>query len=282
MGMLAIFGGLGVLGLALVCYQFGRRAGAQSGEAGRVELNRSLVEARVELRETQQREVQSLQEVAALEARLDEMGAALEREREDRLRTAGQADLLRERLEVFERDARALGKTLGEKQQSMSETLDDLSRRARSRDDAAARLKEIQERLQSDEKRQRTAEDDVAMALRSFGERGDKLHQQIAAIASQIEVLEAALREKTGQSRREADDIRSELETLRGVIDEKIGHSRREAEDIRTQIGPLLEAHGQRGANDEKLSQEFDRLRESIAESLGDLSERLRRAVGRS
>ena len=51
------------------------------------------------------------------------------------------------------------------------------------------------------------------------------------------------------------------------------------ASDIRSQIAPLLEAHAERGTSDERLSQEFDRLRESLAESLGDLSERLRRAV---
>ena len=117
------------------------------------------------------------------------------------------------------------------------------------------------------------------MALRSFGERGEKLNQQVTGIVSQLEVLEAALREKTAQSRREADDIRSELATIRAAFEEKFGHGQREAEDIRSQISPLLEAHEHRAATDERLMQEFDRLRESLAESLGDLSERLRRAV---
>jgi hypothetical protein len=62
-------------------------------------------------------------------------------------------------------------------------------------------------------------------------------------------------------------------------MDEKFSQGRREAEDIRSQLAPILESHEQRAATDDRLSQEFDRLRESLAESLGDLSERLRRAV---
>ena len=119
----------------------------------------------------------------------------------------------------------------------------------------------------------------VSVQIAGISERHDRLQEQVAEMHQQVEVLEAALREKMSQSRREGDDIRTELHSLRGDIEERIGHSHREAEDIRTQLAPLLEAHGQRGADDERLSQEFDRLRESLAESLGDLSERLRRAV---
>jgi predicted nucleic acid-binding Zn-ribbon protein len=124
------------------------------------------------------------------------------------------------------------------------------------------------------------------MALRSIGERGEKLNQQVASLLQQMETLvgqvqslETALRDKTSQSRREADDIRSELQTLQGMVDEKVGQGRRESEDIRSQIAPLLDAHGQKGAADDRLARDFDRLRESLAESLGELSERLRRTV---
>ena len=44
-------------------------------------------------------------------------------------------------------------------------------------------------------------------------------------------------------------------------------------------ISALLEAHGQRHAADERMLSEIDRLRESLADSLADLSEHLRRAV---
>ncbi len=217
--------------------------------------------------------------IRVLEARLDEALAAIAQDQDERLRAAQHNRTLFERLDGLERDALALGKSIGEKQLSMGDRLEALAVDLRARHEVASRVQEMHERMVTEEKRQRTAEDDVSMALSTFGERGEKLHHQITAIAAQVEILEAALREKTGQSRREADDIRSELETLRVLIDEKIGHSRREAEDIRTQIAPLLEAHGQRGGNDERLSRDFDSLRESIAEALGDLSERLRRAV---
>ncbi|MEP6769152.1 MAG: ADP-ribosylation factor-like protein [Acidobacteriota bacterium] len=229
----------------------------------------------------------------ALEAKVEEAVAEIAREREERRRAEDEAAALTARLEGVERQARDLGKTLGEKHDSFEGRIQALAGSLDGREDVEARIREAHDRISGSEKRQRTYEDDVSISLRSFGERGekvssqiagiadrhDRLQEQIATIHQQIEVLEAALREKTSQSRREADDIRTELQTLRGAIEERIGHGHREAEDIRSQIAPLLEAHGQRGADDERLSQEFDRLRESLADSLGDLSERLRRAV---
>jgi signal recognition particle receptor subunit beta len=218
--------------------------------------------------------------IRALEARLDEALAAIAREHEERSRTEESTYAIRGRLEALESESRAIGKTIAEKQQDFVGRLEKLAEAGEGAESATrASITEMQEMFAASEKRHRISEDDVAMALRSFGERGEKLHQQLGAIASQIEVLEAAIREKTAQSRREADDIRSELATIKNGIEEKIGQGRREAEDIRSQLSPLLEAHQQRAATDERLSQEFDRLRESLAESLGDLSERLRRAV---
>jgi signal recognition particle receptor subunit beta len=217
--------------------------------------------------------------VRALEAKLEEALGQVARDREDRQRAREEAEKLSARLGQLERDAGALEASLAEKQQSLAERLEEIARETQDRQEAETKMGAIQERLAAGEKRQRTSEDDVSMALASLGERGEKVQQQLAAIGAQLEALEAALHEKTGQSLREADDIRSEIESLRGSIEEKIGNSGREAEDIRTQLGPLLEAHGQRAASQDRLSQEFDRLRESIAESLGDLSERLRRAV---
>ena len=51
---------------------------------------------------------------------------------------------------------------------------------------------------------------------------------------------------------------------------------RREAEDIRSQIAPLLEDRVRRHESDALLFSEMERLRESLAESLHDLAERLR------
>jgi signal recognition particle receptor subunit beta/predicted nucleic acid-binding Zn-ribbon protein len=227
------------------------------------------------------------EKVRRIEQRLEEALAELTRERDERIRASEAASALGSRLEAFERDARSLGKALGEKQQAFAERVQSLENAlGGGQPELEGRVRELHERVSAGEKRLRTSEDDVAMALRSVGERGEKVHQQVASLIQQVETLvgqvqslETALRDKTGQSRREADDIRSELQTLQGLIDEKIGQGRRESEDIRSQIAPLLEAHGQRGVADDRLARDFDRLRESLAESLGELSERIRGAM---
>jgi mutual gliding-motility protein MglA len=225
-----------------------------------------------------------------IEMRLEEALSDLTRERDERQRASEASAALGTRLEAFERDSRSLGKALGEKQQAFAERIESLASGLGPQQDARqeleAHVRELSDRVAAGEKRLRTSEDDVAMALRSVGERGEKVHQQVATLIQQVESLvgqvqslETALRDKTSQSRREADDIRSELQTLQGLVDEKTGQGRRESEDIRSQISPLLEAHGQKGAADDRLARDFDRLRESLAESLGELSERIRGAM---
>ena len=66
---------------------------------------------------------------------------------------------------------------------------------------------------------------------------------------------------------------------LEANFDEKTQLGRREAEDIRSQIAPLLEERVRRHESDALLFAEMERLRESLAESLHDLAERLRQAV---
>ncbi len=117
------------------------------------------------------------------------------------------------------------------------------------------------------------------MALRTLSERGEKLHQQIEDIAGRVAAFEQSLQEKTSQTRREADDIRAQFDSLQAALEEKTKQGRREAEDIRMQIAPLLEAHGKGSETHDQLLAEFDGLRESLAEALGDLSERLRNAI---
>jgi signal recognition particle receptor subunit beta len=187
---------------------------------------------------------------------------------------------LSSRLDTFEREARSLNAALSDKHDSIAGGLDAVERASTARHkEQEPRLKALEERLDSGEKRQRTAEDDVSMALRALGERGEKLHQRLEALAGQIEDSDRALQEKTTQTRREADDIRAQIESLASALDDKTMQGRREAEDIRMQIAPLLEAHGQRPDSHEQMLAEFDRLRSSLAESLGELSERLRNAV---
>src|SRR5262249_18281430 len=59
----------------------------------------------------------------------------------------------------------------------------------------------------------------------------------------------------------------------------KTHQGRRGAEDIRSQIAPLLEERVRRHESDALLFAEMERLRESLAESLHDLAERVRSRV---
>jgi hypothetical protein len=67
--------------------------------------------------------------------------------------------------------------------------------------------------------------------------------------------------------------------TLEASLHEKTAQGLREAEDIRAQIAPLLEAGAERRASEEKSLSELDLLRESLADSLAEIADRLRRAV---
>jgi mutual gliding-motility protein MglA len=183
------------------------------------------------------------------------------------------------KLDAFEREARALTAALAEKHDSTANRVDAVERSVVARQkEHEPRLRTLEERFEASEKRLRTAEDDVAMALRALGERGEKLHQRLETLAGQIEDVERAVQDKTSQTRREADDIRTQIDALAGALDEKTQQGRRESEDIRTQIAPLLETQGRDDAH-EQLVAEFERLRSSLADSLGELSERLRNAV---
>jgi len=95
----------------------------------------------------------------------------------------------------------------------------------------------------------------IEAALASLSARAEKLFQEIAALARSVEALEASLQEKTAQGLREAEDIRS-------------------------QIAPLLEERRDGRESERRVLSELDRLRESLADSLAEVSETLRRAVG--
>jgi hypothetical protein len=91
-------------------------------------------------------------------------------------------------------------------------------------------------------------------ALREASARLPELEGQVHGVVQQHHELEATLEEKTHQGRREAEDIRS-------------------------QIAPLLEERVRRHESDALLFAEMERLRESLAESLHELAERVRSRV---
>jgi chromosome segregation ATPase len=125
---------------------------------------------------------------------------------------------------------------------------------ARSAAETAERLAAAERRLEAEAEASAEGQQRVEAALASLSARGEKLYQEIAATLRRLEILESSLQEKTAQGRREAEDIRS-------------------------QIAPLLEANEERRTSDGRMLAEFDRLRESLADALAEVSDRLRRAV---
>jgi signal recognition particle receptor subunit beta/predicted nucleic acid-binding Zn-ribbon protein len=217
-----------------------------------------------------------------LEAALLEAEDKLQQTRTDISRLDAACNILASRLEVAEGQAGDSITAMAEARQALETRFDAMQDRAQSVSQEIARIHDLSERVEAtgsrldgheqrllsglerlagnekeigaQDKRQRTLEDDVGMALAALTERAEKLQQQISGLGAAFEALQRTVDEKTNQ-----------------------GH--REAEDIRTQLAPLLEAHGQRHAADERMLSEIDRLRESLADSLADLSENLRRAV---
>jgi chromosome segregation ATPase len=112
----------------------------------------------------------------------------------------------------------------------------------------------LESRLEAEGEARRAAEKATEASLASLSARAEKLYQEIAGGSRQISALEAALDEKTAQGLRES-------------------------EDIRAQITPLLEARDEVGASERRSLGELDRLRESLADSLAEIADRLRRAV---
>ncbi len=183
-------------------------------------------------------------------------------------------------------------------------------------------VRNLEERLGSEAGRQRKDADDVGMALRSLNEKSQLVEQQVAVLLSQtgshedqmtsvrylaetIPQLEAriaalpalsekisdvegraaalpALAEKVAELEGRVEGAHRQHRELEAAFEEKTQQGRREAEDIRSQIAPLLEERVRRHEADAMLFSEMDRLRESLAESLHDLAERLRHAVKNS
>ncbi len=226
---------------------------------------------------------------ALLETRQLETSQRFDQTRADFSRVDAACNTLASRLEILERTMSESDRTIADARQTLEARLAASEERARSDSQEIARIAELSERAEATgaeiealghtvaaglerldanqkqleagerrhevaEKRLRTLEDDIGMALVSLTERVEKLQQQINAAVARMESIQASLEEKTNQGRREA-------------------------EDIRTQLAPVLEAHGQRHAADERMLGEIDRLREGLADSLSDLSEQLRRAV---
>ncbi len=260
--------------------------------------------------------------IGLLEERLREAENRAAREREAAERLDQAVSAVQERVAGTTEHLAALGERLAGLEKGVGglhEALRALTARVDPVEGAAGRLSEIaagmgalqagmnglEERLNADGSRQRKDADDVGMALRALTEKAQLVDQQIAVLLSQsgthedqmgdlrraadavpeLESRVAALSglgEKLGQLEAQTETILRLSHELEATLDEKTQQGRREAEDIRSQIAPLLEERVRRHESDALLFSEMERLRESFADSLHDLAERLRHSVRNS
>jgi len=260
--------------------------------------------------------------LALLEERLHEAESRARREREAAERldqavstahervaaTTEHLSALGERLAAAEKGVAALHDGLG----SLAQRLAPVESTAEGRGDLEASIRGLEsalqglaERIESGAMRQRKDSDDVGMALGSLTEKAQLVDQQMAVLLSQsgshedqmgalrqaaeavprLEAHIAALLGLTDRLLRLEGQIEATMHQqreLESTFDEKTQQGRREAEDIRSQIAPLLEERVRRHESDARLFSEMEQLRESLAESLHDLAERLRHSVRRS
>lgn len=143
---------------------------------------------------------------------------------------------------------------LAEVSELLARETEERTRLAQAVEGSKERVAALESRLEAEAEARRAEEKATEAALASLSARAEKLYQEIAGVVRQVSSLEAALDEKTAQGLRES-------------------------EDIRAQIAPLLEARDEGGASEQRSLAELDRLRESLADSLAEIADRLRRAV---
>jgi signal recognition particle receptor subunit beta/chaperonin cofactor prefoldin len=115
------------------------------------------------------------------------------------------------------------------------------------------RLRALEDRFDAEASRSRGAGESLFEELGRLRERTERLEEQTSALARDLSELQHTLSETAAQSHREP-------------------------EELKLQLAPLLEERVRREA-DENWTAEIERLRQALAESLDDLSERVRKAV---
>ncbi|HEY1435675.1 MAG TPA: ADP-ribosylation factor-like protein [Thermoanaerobaculia bacterium] len=261
----------------------------------------------------------SLERLTLLEQRLQETESRAGREREAAERLDQAVAGMQERVTATLEHLAALGDRLGALEKAVGtlhDALGTLHKRIEPLEGTSGRhgelegglraleagLRGLDERLSSEAGRQRKDADDLGMALQTLNEKLPLMEQQIAVLLSQtgthedqmtsvrylaetIPQLEArigalpAVSEKLAEIEGRVEGAHRQHRELETAFDEKTQLGRREAEDIRSQIAPLLEERVRRHESDAALFSEMERLRESLAESLHDMAERLRQTV---
>jgi hypothetical protein len=115
------------------------------------------------------------------------------------------------------------------------------------------RMRVLEERLAAEAARGRGAQEMLVEELGRLRERAERLDQQTSAFAR-------------------------DLEEVQRMLSETASRPAGKSEDLKLQLAPLLEEQVRRGT-DENWTAEIERLRQALAESLEDLSERVRKAV---
>jgi hypothetical protein len=143
-------------------------------------------------------------------------------------------------------DAAARTETLlGEARSELGRELSDLARRMEERFGA------LEERSEVEVVRARRADESLVEEFGRLSERIERLEEQTAAYARDFQDLQRLVSEAAPG---------------------------REPGELKLQLAPLLEEQVRREA-DENWTAEIERLRQALAESLDDLSERVRKAV---
>jgi hypothetical protein len=264
----------------------------------------------------------SVERLALLEQRLQEAESQAAREREASERIDQAVAAMQERVAATLEHLASLGDRLGALEKGVGglhEALGALHQRIAPVEGVAGRhgelegglralesgIRGLEERLGSEASRQRKDADDLGMALQSLNEKLPMLEQQVTVLLSQtgshedqmtsvrylaetIPQLEAriaalpALSDRLSEIEGRVEGAHRQHRELEAAFEEKTQLGRREAEDIRSQIAPLLEERVRRHESDAALFSEMERMRESLAESLHEMAERLRQAVRNS
>jgi signal recognition particle receptor subunit beta/predicted nucleic acid-binding Zn-ribbon protein len=163
-----------------------------------------------------------------------------------------------------------------------------LEERFTALESAVAAVEELRVRLEGTERKIDETREGIGAALASYERRTEEriraLEERLDAEASRGRGAHESLFEEFGRLRERAERLDEQtsafardLEEMQRTLSEK-AEPRPEAEDLKLQLAPLLEEQVRR-ETDENWTAEIERLRQALAESLEDLSERVRKAV---
>jgi predicted nucleic acid-binding Zn-ribbon protein len=262
-----------------------RLAGMEKGVGGLNESLHSLTQRLASLESDMPRQADPEVErgLKALETRLSELDDRLRSEATHQRKDADDVAMalrgLNERSQNLDQQMTSLTHQLGAHQGTLMQ-LSGLGDRFPALESQLASFREAIARLPELEAHQGALKDTVARLPELAGHLS--MLQDTIARLPEVEAQVASLEEsasKVPEIEGRIHDIVRGHQELESTLEEKTHQGRREAEDIRSQIAPLLEERVRRHESDALLFAEMERLRESLAESLHDLAERVRSRV---